>query len=127
MVVAATTTPELRGSSGGWVSSARWDLFWMFSALWGSALCYAVGLSVGHGRAGAILFAANTLLAVCHSWSTTYVVIASPLLRDARRRNRTKFTVVPIAVVAGSLLLGAAIGLSGGLPDRFPLTGQHWL
>src|SRR6185503_4670393 len=66
-------------------------------------------------------------LAVAHSWSTTFVVLASPLLREARRRNRVKFTVVPLAVVAGSLALGYAIGATGGFPREVPLTAEQSL
>jgi hypothetical protein len=126
-VAATTTTPQLRAGTGQWVSSARWDLFWMFAALWGSALCAAAWFAFGSARVGAVLIPVGVLVAVCHSWSTTYVVLASPVLRDARRRNRTKFTVVPAVVVAGSLALGWAIGVSGGLPKQFPLTSAQSL
>jgi hypothetical protein len=125
-VAATTTTPQLRAGTGHWVSSARWDLFWMFSALWGSALCFAAVAFLGSRQTRALL-SLGAVLAVCHSWSTTYVVISSPVLREARQRNRVKFTVVPIAVVVGSLALGYAIGATGGLPHQFPLTGEQWL
>jgi len=128
MAAAATTaTPQLRAGTGVWVRSARWDLFWMFSAAWGSALCFAGVHALGTHRAGAILFALSGVLAVCHSLSTTYVVIASPVLSEARRRNRVKFTYVPIAVVAGSIALGYAIGATGSLPNRLPLTSAQSL
>jgi hypothetical protein len=127
MTVAATTTPQLRAGTGHWVSSAPWDLIWMFSALWGSALCFAAVVALGSRRAGALLVALGLGLAVCHSWSTTYVVLASPVLRDARRRNRVKFTLIPIAVVAISLALGYAIGATGSLPREVPLTGAQAL
>src|SRR5215470_8263537 len=110
MTVAATTTPQLRAETGSWVSSPRWDLCWMFSALWGSALLAAAVLAFGNPRVSTIFFPLGVAFAACHSWSTTYVVIASPVLREARSRNRIKFTVVPLAVVAGSLALGYAIG-----------------
>src|SRR5215470_10930400 len=125
MTVAATTTPQLRAGTGSWVSSPRWDLFWMFSALWGAALLGAAVAAIGSPRVGALLFPLGTALAVCHSWSTTYVVIASPVLRDARRRNRMKFTLAPIGVVAGSVALGIAIGATGGFPGSLPLTGAQ--
>ena len=121
-VAATTTTPQLRAGTGYWVSSARWDLFWMFSAVWGSALCFAAVVALGTKQAGVLLFSIGTALAICHSRSTTYVVIASRVLREARRRNRVKFTVVPIAVVVGSLALGYAVGATGSLPRQFPLT-----
>jgi len=123
MTAAATTTiPQLRAGTGHWVSSARWDLFWMFSAFWASALCFAAVVALGADGTRPILFALGSFLAVNHSWSTSYVVIASPLLRDARRRNRAKFTLVPIAIVIGSLALGYAMAASGGLPSGLPLT-----
>src|SRR5262245_17519194 len=103
---ATTTTPQLRAETGRWVSSARWDLFWMFSAAWGSALLAAAVFAVGNARVGAVLIPLGLLVAACHSWSTTYAVLASPVLREARRRNRVKFVIVPLVVVAGSLALG---------------------
>jgi hypothetical protein len=127
MAVAATTTPQLRAGQGSWISSAPWDLFWMFSAVWGSALLALCVVSAGSQRVAAFFFPLGIALAACHSWSTTYGVIASPLLREARRRNRVKFAVVPIAVVSGSLALGYAIGASGGFPGSLPLTGEQWL
>jgi len=108
------------------VSSARWDLFWMFSALWGSALLGAAVLAAGSARVGAILIPLGVVFAACHSWSTTYVVLASPVLREARRRNRVKFLFIPLAVVTGSLALGWAIGVTG-FPRALPLTGADSL
>jgi hypothetical protein len=119
---ATTTTPQLRAGTGQWVSSARWDLFWMFSALWGAALLAVLLLAFGSQPVGAMLLPAGVLVAVCHSWSTTYVVLASPVLREARRRNRLKFTIVPLVVVAGSLALGWVIGTTAGFPRELPLT-----
>ena len=125
-VAATTTTPQLRAGTGQWVSSARWDLFWMFSALWGSALLGAAVLAAGSARVGAILIPLGVVFAACHSWSTTYVVLASPVLREARRRNRVKFLFIPLAVVTGSLALGWAIGVTG-FPRALPLTGADSL
>jgi hypothetical protein len=127
MTVAATTTPQLRAGTGQWVSSAGWDLFWMFSALWGSALFAAAAWALGGPRMGAALVAVGLVIAACHSWSTTYVVLASPVLREARRRNRVKFALVPLVIALGSLALGYAIGVSGGLPREFPLTSAQSL
>ena len=127
MTVAATTTPELRAGTGSWVSSPRWDLFWMFSALWGAALLAAAVAAFGNPRVSLFFFPIGTALAACHSWSTTYVVIASPVLREARARNRIKFTLIPLAVVAGSLALGYAIGATAAFPRQFPLTSAESL
>jgi len=127
MTVAATTTPQLRADTGQWVSSVRWDLFWMFAAVWGSALTWLAVAALGTRRAAGLLALLGMAFSVCHSWSTTYAVIASPVLREARRRNRAKFTYAPIAVVAVSLALGVAVGATGGFPQSFPLTGGQWL
>jgi hypothetical protein len=99
----------------------------MFSAVWGSALVAAAALAIGSPRVGGILIPLGTLVAGCHSWSTTYAVLASPVLREARARNRVKFSLVPLAVVAGSLALGYAIGATGGFPREFPLTSAQSL
>jgi hypothetical protein len=127
MTVAATTTPQLRAGTGQWVSSLRWDLVWMFSAFWTSALLWAGVAGVGSARAGAILFGVGGVLSTIHSWSTTYAVIASPLLREARRRNRVKFVAMPLAIVAISLALGYAVGATNSLPHQAPLTGEQAL
>jgi hypothetical protein len=127
MAVAVVTTPQLRAGTGQWVSSLRWDLFWMFSAFWTSALLWASVAGMGSARAGAILFGVGGVLAVIHAWSTTYAVIASPVLREARRRNRVKFVVVPIGIVAGSVALGYAVGATNSLPHQAPLTGEQAL
>jgi len=126
-VAATTTTPQLRAGTGVWVSSPRWDLLWMFAALWGSALCWAAVAAFGSRRVGLYFFPLGTAVAAFHSWSTTYAVIASPVLREARRRNRVKFVVVPFVVVAGSLALGYATVTSGAFPRQMPLTGAQSL
>jgi hypothetical protein len=127
MAVAVTTTPQLRAGTGQWVSSLRWDLFWMFSAFWTSALLWSAVAGLGSARAGAILFGVGGVLSVIHSWSTSYAVIASPLLRDARRRNPRKFVAMPIAIAAGSIALGYAVGATNALPHQSPLTGEQAL
>jgi hypothetical protein len=127
MAVAVITTPQLRVGTGQWVSSLRWDLFWMFSAFWISALLWIGATGIGNRRAGAMLFAIGGALAVTHSWSTTYAVIASPVLREARRRNRAKFIYGPLAIVAGSLAIGYAVGAADALPHQYPLTADQAL
>src|SRR5262249_56869993 len=96
MTVAATTTPQLRAGTGRWVSSARWDLFWMFSALWGSALLAAGALAFGNARVGALLIPLGLVFAACHSWATTYAVLASPPLREAPPRHPVNVTLLPL-------------------------------
>ena len=127
MAVAVITTPQLRAGTGQWVSSPGWDAFWMFSAFWTSALPWSGTASLGSARTGLILFSVGSVLSVIHSWSTTYAVIASRLLREARRRNRTKFVAMPIAIAAGSIALGYAVGATDSLPRKFPLTGAQAL
>ena len=115
------TAQPLDPTRGGWVASPAWDLSFMFSAVWGSALCLLLGYQVGPGPAVATLFAWNWLIAILHSFSTTYMVVASPLMRGARQRNRLKFTWAPLAIAAGCVALGWSIGVSGGFPESFPL------
>jgi hypothetical protein len=77
-------------------------------------------------EAAGVLFAANTLIALCHSWSTTYVVLGSPLLREVRRANRRKFLLVPAAIVLGSFALGLLVTGSDALPRSVPLGAAQW-
>jgi len=123
----ASTAPMLRESTTNWVHSASWDAFWMFSAVWGSACLFGLALIFGLTAAGPILFVANIFIAVAHSWSTTFMVIGSPLLAAARRRNRWKFTVVPIIVVSASVLLGFAVAMNRAYPASTPLTSENTL
>ncbi len=125
----ATTSavPTLRASEANWVHSAIWDSFWMFSALWGSACLVALASIIGLAGAGPLMFVANIFLAVAHSWSTTFMVIGSPLLAAARKQNRWKFTHVPIIVVVGSLVLGLAVGMNRAFPESTPLTSHNAL
>jgi hypothetical protein len=125
-MLAATTAPSLRLSRGNWISSPAWDAFWMFSAVWGSAILLILSGGIGMAAAGGILFAANMFIAMCHSWSTTYVVLGSPLLREARRADRRKFAVIPLAIVLGSFALGLLVSETGALPASTPLGLQQW-
>ena len=99
----------------------------MFSALWGSLCLILVASVTGLSVAGPILFAANIVIAVTHSWSTTFAVIASPLLAEARKQNRWKFSVVPAVVFFGAVLLGLAVGATRAFPESAPLTSGNAL
>ncbi|MCH2171991.1 hypothetical protein MK489_14490 [Myxococcota bacterium] len=99
----------------------------MFSALWGCALFLGLTAGIGMEAAASLLFAVNVYLAISHSWSTTYMVVASPLLREERRLDRRKWTYIPLAVVGFSLLLGVGIGVYDAFPHTFPLTSSQWL
>jgi len=99
----------------------------MFSALWASMCLIALASIAGLENAGPMMFVANIFLAVAHSWSTTFMVIGSPLLAAARKQNRWKFTHVPILVVAGSMVLGIAVGMSRAFPESTQLTSDNIL
>jgi hypothetical protein len=117
----ANPIPGFRPARGNWISSPAWDGFWMFSAVWGSALLGLLSLSLGLERAGLLLFVVNTWLALCHSWSTTYMVLGSPLFREQRRSELRKFVWVPLGVFGGSIALGVLVAETHALPARFPL------
>lgn len=99
----------------------------MFSAVWGSALLALLSLWVGISAAAAALFSANLALALGHSWSTTWMVIGSPLLREERRRNRRKYTWIPLIIVAASVALGLSVSETRAIPKSVPLNASHWL
>jgi hypothetical protein len=99
----------------------------MFSAVWASACLLALASIAGLAAAGQLLFVGNIFLGVAHSWSTTFVVIGSPLLAAARKQNRWKFTVVPILLVLGSVLLGLAVATNRAFPETTPLTSANAL
>ncbi|MDJ0851892.1 MAG: hypothetical protein QNK04_26230 [Myxococcota bacterium] len=103
-----------------WVQSPGWDLFWMFSGIWATAL-FLVGWALQPVLALALaLFAFDRLAAVFHAWSTTYMVLASPLLAEERRDHRWRFTWVPMLIAVGSLALGVGVAAT----QRFPADGH---
>jgi hypothetical protein len=63
----ATTTPVFRATRGSWISSPAWDAFWMFSALWGSAILLVLSTYLGFVTAGRMVFAVSFVFAVFHS------------------------------------------------------------
>ena len=58
-------------------------------------------------------------MSIAHSWSTTYMVLFSPLLAAERRRRRVEFTWIPLAIALGSFALGLYV--AGW--QRFPADG----
>ena len=126
-MVATTSIPALRLGRGNWITSPAWDAFWMFSAVWGSALPLLASAWLGLATAGGILVVFNVFIAICHSWSTTYMVLGSPLRHEQRRRNRGKYTVIPLALVLGSFALGLLVSQTRAFPTSFPLGPQHAL
>jgi hypothetical protein len=64
----ATVAPPRAGHAGpAWIQSPAWDLFWIFSALWGAALVCARALFVDPVVVGAVLVAVGPLVAIGHA------------------------------------------------------------
>lgn len=104
----------------GWIQSPGWDLFWMFSALWGAALIL-LGAAAQPLMAGVLLlFLLERLVSVLHAWSTTYMVLFSPLLAEERRGNRRRYVWIPALIALGALGLGLAVSTS----QRYPADGR---
>ena len=119
-MASATAVGELASApSNRWIGSPIWDFFWMFAALWGGGLLLASGSVFGLAAVAAVAFVGERLVSIAHSWSTTYMVLFSPLLASERRRRRIEFTWLPLAIVLGSLALGLFV--AGW--QRFPADG----
>ena len=106
-------------ASSSWIGSPVWDFFWMFAALWGGALLLASGSLFGLAAVAGIAFVGERLVSIAHSWSTTYMVLFSPLLASERRRRRIEFTWLPLAIALGAFALGLFV--AGW--QRFPADG----
>ena len=120
-MVSATASGRLpRAWAGGWISSPGWDFFWMFGALWGGALLLVGSSSFGLAAVAAWIFFADRLVSIAHSWSTTYMVLFSPLLASERQRRRAKFRWIPLGITLGSFALGLFV--AGW--QRFPASGE---
>ena len=116
--MAAIPAPVL--ARRGWIQSPAWDLFWMFSALWGAALIL-LGVAARPLMASVLLlFLLERLVSVLHSWSTTYMVLFSPLLAEERRGSRRRYVWIPALIALGSLGLGLAISAT----QRYPTDGR---
>ena len=119
-MASATVVGELvPAPSKNWIGSPVWDFFWMFAALWGGALLLASGSIFGLAAVAAVAFVGERLVSIAHSWSTTYMVLCSPLLAAERRRRRVEFTWLPLAIALGSFALGLFV--AGW--QRFPADG----
>jgi hypothetical protein len=95
----------------------------MFSALWGGALLL-VGQALQPILALALLlFAVERLAAVLHAWSTTYMVLFSPLLAAERRANRRRYVWLPALIAVASLALGLVVAGT----QRYPADGRPGL
>jgi hypothetical protein len=108
-----------RAAAGPWIGSPLWDLFWMFAALWGAVLLLAGGSVFGVAAVAGSVFVVDRLVSIAHSWSTTWMVLFSPLLATERRRRPLKFVWIPVAITLGAFALGIYVG---GW-QRFPASG----
>jgi len=69
------------------------------------------------------LLAAQRFAALTHSWSTTYVVMASPLFEKERQKHPGKYLLVPSLIFT----LSMALGLTVAFNQRFPTDGKlNW-
>lgn len=105
-----------RLSAEHWIQSPFWDGFWMFAAIWGSALLFVSAGQWGWSEAATVLFAGNVIIATLHSYSTTFMILGSSRLRQARARQRGRLVYGPIALATGALVLGLYLGWSLGFP-----------
>jgi len=103
-----------------------WDIFWMFSALWGTALLGLGSLFADIAAVGALLLAINPLIAIGHAWSTTYMVLGSPLLAPERRARPRKYVLYPALIVAGCFALGLVVAYTQRFPEDGRLTAELW-
>lgn len=100
-----------------WIISPLWDCLTLLS---GATLCVVmVALKPFHLSDGMllVLVASQRLMALTHSWSTTYLVIGSKLFKPIREARRVLFVGVPLLIFLGSLLLGILIAKTADLTD----------
>jgi hypothetical protein len=100
-----------------WIQSAKWDLFWIFPSLWLSALIALLELVPKGTVIILTLLAGERIVALTHSWSTTYMVLGSPLFKAQRKNNPLRFVLLPLAIFAVSMVLGLLLAKY----HRFPL------
>ncbi len=116
----ARADPTAARGTAGWVSSPAWDLFWMFSAVWGAMLFFGGSLLAETAAVSAVFFAGNRIISSYHAWSTSYMVLASPLLEEERWRRRGKFLATPLLIASFAF----ALGMSVAYTQRFPADGR---
>lgn len=130
MAGASTYTASLADASfarRGWIQSPGWDAFWMFSGLWGCALLLA-GWAVQPLMIAAVaVLAAKRLVSVLHAWSTTYMVLFSPLLAEERRADLRRYVGVPAAIAVLSLALGLGVSATQRYPADGRVTADLWI
>lgn len=126
MKVTASAIPAAKAQSRGWVRSPIWDLFWMFSALWSMALLLGLSEAIGFRRAWILFALPSGALAVWHSWSTSYMVLGSPLFKEQRGSNPLRYRVYPLLIVGLSMSLGIGMVLSHRYPTGGPFGLEVW-
>jgi hypothetical protein len=125
-----------RAAASPWIESPRWDVTWMFAGLWAPALA-ALAFLLTHGvgthqvqrafGAGVESFAFIYLpLSVLHRISTTYAVLATPILRDDRRSNPARYLYVPAGIVLCCILLALAFTFHDAFAFMPSLHGRLW-
>lgn len=120
MVAIPAPAPAQAFHRRGWIQSPAWDLFWMFSALWGAALILLGTATQPVMSVVLVAFALDRLVSVAHAWSTSYMVLFSPLLAEERRANPRRYRWVPASIVAFSLALGVVVSAT----QRYPASGE---
>ena len=126
MSAVAANAPLPQGRSGGWISSPGWDLFWMFSTLWGAALLLGGSAFLGIASVALAIFFFDRIISVVHAWSTTYMVLFSPLWSAERRQNPRKYVYVPLAIATACVLLGLYVAAYQRFPADGRLTAALW-
>lgn len=119
MVSATAVAHPPLSASRHWIGSPLWDCFWMFAALWGGFLLLSGRAVFGLAAVAAVAFIGERLVSIAHSWSTTWMVLGSPLLAAERRRRRIEFVWIPLAITLGAFALGLYV--AGW--QRFPAGG----
>lgn len=120
-MASASASPALNAPShGDWIRSPSWDVFWMFSALWGGALLLLGTGLVGLALAAVGIFALQRAVSTWHAWSTTWMVVGSSLLAEERRARPVKYLGIPLFIAATAMALGFAVALG----QRYPADGH---
>jgi hypothetical protein len=112
------TAPELLKSARKiWIISPVWDSFWMLSGISLTLLLLILRPFGLDQKAALVLFAAERLMALTHSWSTTYLVTASPLFKELRQKDSVRFLKIPILIFLVSLVLGILVAKIAQIPE----------
>jgi hypothetical protein len=126
-----------RVSATHWIRSPAWDGLWIFAGLWApllSILAYWALRLVTHSPVAldvpgydvqkvAILYLP---LSVLHRISTTYAVVATPILRDEMREHPARYIYIPLAIVALCVALGQAFAFHSIFSFLPSVHGELW-